>query len=80
MAGIGGVNRADATQEEVFKRVRQAAKLLKSAADLERTIESNRLRVRLLDPYRDGCSDLSRDPLEERLRMILEQLDEYGYV
>jgi len=71
------VKNGEAKQERVFNLIVQAAKLLQSAVDLESEIESARLAR--FNPTFDDASDRQRDPLEERLRAILERLEEYGY-
>jgi len=78
MTDIFSVKNGESKQKRVFSLVGRAAKLLESAADLESEIES--ARIARFNPDFDDYSDQRRDPLEERLRAILERLDECGYV
>ncbi len=74
MAGISGVKNGEARQEKVFKSIRWAMGILKSAADTESQIETE--RISRFNPSWDDACDGRRDPLEGKLRGIIEQLEE----
>jgi hypothetical protein len=74
MAGVSDVKNGEAQQEKVWKSIRWATGILRSAADTEHGIESE--RISHYNPQWDDVSDLHRDPLEGKLRDIIEQLEE----
>jgi hypothetical protein len=68
-------------QDEVFKDIRSAIKILLRAQALEHQIESERIdtvrRVSRREGWQPGEASLSRDPLESKIEKIVEQLQDF---
>jgi hypothetical protein len=74
MAGVIDVKDGEVRQEKVFKSIRWAKNILKGAADAESQIETE--RISRFNPQWDDACDRRRDPLEGKLREIIERLEE----